>query len=223
MLKLQAPLSEAELDELSAFLGAEDAPENRLPIVACDGFFAALFSSPETILPREWLPVVLSGDELRFESLEDSQRVLGLLMRFYNEVGAALHDDSSDYCPAIADESGELSPGAAILWALGYIQGVALRADAWQPLFNSDTGDAILPIFELSRFGEPKSRRKLGSARTLRFARALGESAMRIYDFWLERRLQALKPVRRKSPKIGRNEACACGSGRKYKLCCGKA
>ena len=28
-------------------------------------------------------------------------------------------------------------------------------------------------------------------------------------------------PVVRSSPKIGRNDPCACGSGRKYKKCCG--
>ncbi len=30
------------------------------------------------------------------------------------------------------------------------------------------------------------------------------------------------KRVRREAPKIGRNEPCPCGSGKKYKQCCGK-
>ncbi|MBR1920421.1 MAG: YchJ family protein [Kiritimatiellae bacterium] len=30
------------------------------------------------------------------------------------------------------------------------------------------------------------------------------------------------KPVVREEPKIGRNDPCPCGSGRKYKKCCGK-
>jgi preprotein translocase subunit SecA len=30
-------------------------------------------------------------------------------------------------------------------------------------------------------------------------------------------------PIRREEPKIGRNEPCPCGSGKKYKDCCGKA
>lgn len=29
------------------------------------------------------------------------------------------------------------------------------------------------------------------------------------------------KPVVRDAPKIGRNDPCLCGSGRKYKKCCG--
>ena len=29
-------------------------------------------------------------------------------------------------------------------------------------------------------------------------------------------------PTRRESPKVGRNDPCPCGSGKKYKKCCGK-
>lgn len=34
---------------------------------------------------------------------------------------------------------------------------------------------------------------------------------------------QGLKPgpIRRESPKIGRNDPCSCGSGKKFKKCCG--
>ena len=31
------------------------------------------------------------------------------------------------------------------------------------------------------------------------------------------------KPVVREGPRIGRNDPCSCGSGKKYKKCCGKA
>jgi len=31
----------------------------------------------------------------------------------------------------------------------------------------------------------------------------------------------AQQPVRREGPKIGRNDPCPCGSGKKYKKCCG--
>src|SRR5690606_1227925 len=31
------------------------------------------------------------------------------------------------------------------------------------------------------------------------------------------------KPVRRETPKVGRNDPCPCGSGKKYKKCCGQA
>ena len=30
-----------------------------------------------------------------------------------------------------------------------------------------------------------------------------------------------VETVRREEPKIGRNDPCSCGSGKKYKKCCG--
>lgn len=38
---------------------------------------------------------------------------------------------------------------------------------------------------------------------------------------YLEGRAPERAPVRRTQPRIGRNEPCPCGSGRKYKKCCG--
>ncbi|MGN1250133.1 MAG: SEC-C metal-binding domain-containing protein, partial [Candidatus Spyradocola sp.] len=32
----------------------------------------------------------------------------------------------------------------------------------------------------------------------------------------------ARQPVRNTQPKVGRNELCPCGSGKKYKNCCGR-
>ena len=31
---------------------------------------------------------------------------------------------------------------------------------------------------------------------------------------------QSHTPVRRETPKVGRNELCPCGSGKKFKRCC---
>ena len=35
-------------------------------------------------------------------------------------------------------------------------------------------------------------------------------------------RAPAVVPYVREGPKVGRNEPCPCGSGKKYKKCCGK-
>ena len=43
---------------------------------------------------------------------------------------------------------------------------------------------------------------------------------------FVERRRSEVKldlaPVRREMPKVGRNEPCPCGSGKKFKNCCGR-
>lgn len=46
----------------------------------------------------------------------------------------------------------------------------------------------------------------------------LGEEKMRE----IVKEFKQSKTVRRESPKIGRNDPCPCGSGKKYKHCCGR-
>jgi uncharacterized protein YecA (UPF0149 family) len=36
----------------------------------------------------------------------------------------------------------------------------------------------------------------------------------------MHKNAQKQEPYRRPAPKIGRNQACPCGSGKKYKHCC---
>lgn len=52
---------------------------------------------------------------------------------------------------------------------------------------------------------------------------ALGEMSEALHELFLlnQQRMQAKKTVRRDSPKVGRNDPCPCGSGRKYKFCHG--
>lgn len=38
---------------------------------------------------------------------------------------------------------------------------------------------------------------------------------------YVDGRVMGRDPYRRETPKIGRNDPCSCGSGRKYKKCCG--
>ncbi len=40
--------------------------------------------------------------------------------------------------------------------------------------------------------------------------------------YFFEAETPEVKQVIRETPKIGRNEPCTCGSGKKYKKCCGK-
>jgi len=63
--------------------------------------------------------------------------------------------------------------------------------------------------FELS--GVPQEHRE-----TARFGRRDGNWV------YLEGDVRGGEPVRREAPKIGRNEPCPCGSGKKYKKCCGR-
>ena len=39
---------------------------------------------------------------------------------------------------------------------------------------------------------------------------------------FIDGQIETNAPYRREEPKIGRNDPCPCGSGKKYKKCCGK-
>lgn len=39
---------------------------------------------------------------------------------------------------------------------------------------------------------------------------------------FIDGEIEATDPIRREEPKVGRNDPCPCGSGKKYKKCCGK-
>jgi uncharacterized protein YecA (UPF0149 family) len=43
-----------------------------------------------------------------------------------------------------------------------------------------------------------------------------------LHEAWLDAKgvLDAPQPHRRSTPRVGRNELCPCGSGKKYKRCC---
>ena len=50
---------------------------------------------------------------------------------------------------------------------------------------------------------------------------ALPHVIKEIYDYWKERRVAADDNIQSFGKKVGRNDRCPCGSGRKYKQCCG--
>ena len=49
------PLTDREIEELHAFLLAEDGLENPMDFFTFDGFICAVLSGPNTIMPSEWL------------------------------------------------------------------------------------------------------------------------------------------------------------------------
>jgi len=41
-------------------------------------------------------------------------------------------------------------------------------------------------------------------------------------DFMLQQEIKKREPYVKTEPEIGRNDPCPCGSGKKYKKCCGR-
>ncbi|MEO6928495.1 MAG: UPF0149 family protein [Casimicrobiaceae bacterium] len=217
-------LTASELEQLSAALNAGELPES-LPLDATQGAFYAMASGPGEFPDADaWLAVIL-GDDAQWQ--DDAQRdsVANLLQRFAQECQRDVHR-SEDSLPLLLfdDEAGK--PDYAT-WCQGYLDGVDASEPAWTTLADpGEVAELLLPLEVLATEHDDAPATfdaidDLGAyAREARsdFAGIL----LDIRQFWFDRRTQRV-PQTRESPKVGRNDPCPCGSGRKFKQCHGAA
>ena len=212
-------LSEADLEMLDAFLMSDQAPENCMQLSDLDGFLTAVAIGPELVMPSEWLPMIWGDGEPEFETVERAQSIINAIMVRYNDILHRLQDHPDGIEPLFWETSaGQVVAGD---WAEGFMDGVALRKDAWHPLFHSDEGTALLaPILAFVHDPEddaaPEDAEDELTAVLTVAADLIPQSVHAIDAFWKARRHSP-----RRATKTGRNDPCPCGSGRKYKRCCG--
>ena len=82
---LDEPLTDAELDELEAFLASDAVPQDCMDLEMLDGYLCAIVSGPEVVQPSELLPGVWSeggrAATPAYTSSDQAQRVMGLILR----------------------------------------------------------------------------------------------------------------------------------------------
>ncbi len=223
------PLSEAELDRLEDLLDSEFFGEERLLLDEVQAMLCAAISGPDPLREEEWLPVIL-GDDLDSNDLVKEARAL--LVRFHDYIAQALAagEDIALILYPVEEDGEELDFAA---WADAYMLGTEIREDDWFTL----AGDHQEGLFELlhpalllsGSLTEESPDSNNGQWLTpaeVEQARPQAEDdittlPLRLYNFWRIKR-EAVVP-RRTGPKVGRNDPCPCGSGKKYKQCCGAA
>jgi uncharacterized protein len=214
-----------DLEVLDQFLMSDASPENCMQLSDLDGFLTGIAIGPELVMPSEWLPAIWGDDEPVFEDEEQAQAVIGTIMGRYNEILHALNTDPEAYAPVFWEgPDGEV---IAADWAEGFVDAIRLRPEAWQPLLDDREAIIMLmPILALCGDAEDGSPLELDPEEDADLlAQApdhIPECVAGINDFWKERRGRLPAGTKQaKSPKAGRNDPCPCGSGRKYKRCCG--
>ena len=227
----EGALSEAQLDRLGAFLESA-GPQGMANIEMVDGFFAALICSPDMVMPHEYLPVVLGADHAFFSEAEASE-ILGLLMAHWNVIAGVLWgtlDVPNVYLPVLLEDSEGVASGND--WASGFMRGVGMRWAAWLELMeNDDLSGAILPMLLLAHEhdADPALRSPMNvTSPEMRatMIQSMVASLTTIYAYFEPHRTDAatVKPSavapRRVGVKVGRNDPCPCGSGKKFKHCC---
>jgi len=142
----QIPLNGAlDLDALDDYLMSDHAPDDSMGLSDLDGFLTGIVVGPELIKPSEWLPVIWGGGEPEFETEAEMRTVLGTIMGRYNEIIACLNSEPENFDPIFMEgPEGEIM---ASDWAAGFLDAVALRTKAWEPLIEHDpAGIMMMPL-----------------------------------------------------------------------------
>lgn len=121
-----------------------------------------------------------------------AEAATSLVLRHYHYMRTWMKQDPSSFEP-IYECGGSWSAQA---WCDGFLAGVQLDAQAWAPLRASQPA-LLLPFQRAGNGWQAK----------------VTPAVIQINAFW---HAPQSKPV-----KVGRNNPCPCGSGKKFKKCCG--
>ncbi|MEO6080085.1 MAG: UPF0149 family protein [Steroidobacteraceae bacterium] len=223
------PLSDDEFARLAAFLASRKTTGS-LRIEGLDGFLCALIVGPAFIMPSEYLPEIWGGEQLdedAFSSQDEALDIMSMVMRYSNSIANAFENEGL-YLPAALDLDGDTQRHDQ-LWAEGFMRGVDLRRPLWSPLIlDENEGGSILTIALLAGEIDPEWRKRSWTAdQQAEHLQLMCAGMVRMQRFFRVEHLvtaraeRATTTVRREAPKVGRNQPCPCGSGRKFKHCCG--
>ena len=239
-------MSDEAFEALEEILTSDVVPEDCMDLEMLDGFLAGVLLSPRVIAVDRWLPGVWSAHEdgVSFGSGSGVQRAIRLVLSYYNEMATTLGLDEDEeacwepFCFAIADGD-TLKLGDE--WIEGFAQGrrgcgrrtgsracrktrssSAVPLDEvlapWRPGGGDEDADENAPSLA---DGDADDETRLG------WLAAVGEGVNDIFAHWRDVGLPAPQPVAIELPQAaargapGRNDPCPCGSGKKYKKCCG--
>ena len=206
------------------------------------GFLFVVACSPELIPPSHWLPIVYNTQDDE-SSMKSAQTTLGAFMALYNELDRQVQSSNVGLLPGCELRTkpiDNLEPGAPISqWSSGFIHGYDWLQEVWTEYvpdeFDEEIGSQMLVLSFFANVEIAKDFVKESKVEdltietmatniqplfidTMRNFALLGYS---IQQALLEQDYAPQQPIR--SEKVGRNAPCTCGSGKKYKKCCGVA
>ncbi len=222
---LQASSAAAmSLDDLDDYLSSDEAPPECMMLSELDGYLTGIIVGPDFIAPGEWLLAIWGGEAPQFADAVQAQAVLGAIMGRYNEIVRQIEADTLEPILLRFAETGSV---IAADWAYGFAQSIALHPNQWTKMVKSEAGLLLLPVMMLCEADEIFDELGVDAdeenqtieeaievlpATVLAIAEYLRMSASQRTSF-----VAGIRSVR----KTGRNDPCPCGSGKKFKKCCG--
>ena len=231
----------AHAAQLREFLAAPGRPDGTMPYEQLAGFVFAIACSPELTPPSEWLLMVFNDQEAGYATLDEAQQVLTAVMALYNRTLQGMDEQHVELPPGIDIRT----PAAANFdaasplsqWARGFTEGHGYLEELWDAYtpesLDEELGGCmmVLSFFSSRELAEAYrsefKNREPTVEETAENILRLFPDAMKSYAHLAWSIQTVLRehhepPVPARSDKIGRNEPCPCGSGKKFKNCCGK-
>jgi uncharacterized protein len=204
--------------------------EGAMVLEELDGFIAGLLVCPELISPGEWFAraVGLSeGQPSPFADLDHANDVLALVMDYYNNIVLTLVDHPEDYSPLLSVDPN----GGDVIWELwieGFAAAVELRPESWDSILNGGgeaaaAMTAMMTLIEAACCDPPNwdACEMLGKTAP----QTIVNSVVILHEHRLAHQKTSGTAYQPNpfagAPKVGRNDPCPCGSGKKFKRCCG--
>ncbi len=148
----QQPLTEAEIQRLDEFLMSDAVGEDSFAVDELHGFLTAMAVAPQQSNLVQWLPVLFDG-EPEFESMDEANEIIDLVVRMYNQVVDMLMDEEYLFMPLLAfgrgaegDDSPHPIPEG---WCYGFLRGVAMQEAVWES-HADELWEYLLPIYVFS-------------------------------------------------------------------------
>ncbi len=171
------------------------------------------------------------GENRQWKSADEFQETFTLLMRHWNDVAASIDDGSYEPLLSIGTDAAGKDVVFAHVWCWGFGAGMHVYPDLWFDDSEPVLQRLLAPITFLSADtvrATKKSKKRLSRAQQDQYAEQLPITVVLLRQYWLKRYPDAAAgepatPETRSTPKVGRNDPCPCGSGKKYKLCHGAA
>lgn len=210
-----------------AFLGSPAAPAMAMRPLELEGYLTGLVVAPDLIPPSLWIPHLWGDDEPVFDDAEQMQTALDSVMGHYNAIIRQIdnHIDGNGpaWLPMYFDGSGTANIEQCTQWARGFCKTMAFAPDVWLDLVDHERSSMLVEPFTVF-FNIDEIDERLPPEEVDEVRRASAEHIPSVLSA-LRKMAQILaskasRPMR-SSSKIGRNEPCPCGSGKKYKRCCG--
>jgi len=226
--------TDEDLDQLDALLQA--LPQDRLPMTVSglNGYLTGILVSKSLIPPSEWLPGVWGEDgKSNFPDLASAEATIQAVMGHYNDTAALINDGG--WIEPIYEE--DINSGETLYepWVDGFVRAMQLREAEWLAIANGPASDAQMAVnmlfmmYEIYTGSCDLSEEEIANidedAPDLipdLIAMILAETRG-IDPFADDEASETGVVLPFRAPKLpGRNDPCPCGSGRKYKACCGK-